>query len=298
MELYTLVELKMTKLVLTIGLPASGKSTYAREFVLSAGGNWKIVCKDDLRAMLDAGKWSPRNEKIMQALQKDMAKTLLSLGYSVIVADTNLSPKVQEAWKQLAKEKGANFERKSFLDVPVEECIKRDLKRSASVGKDVIMDMYNKFIKPTLPQKKQYIADENLPKALILDLDGTIAIKTGGRGWYDWHRVGEDEVDMNVAFMVDSYKLRGYKVIAVSGRDGVCKAETEEWLERYQIGNDELFMREPNDMRKDTIIKEEIFWRDIAPKYNVKFCIDDRDCVVEMFRSIGLKVYQVASGNF
>ncbi len=46
-------------------------------------------------------------------------------------------------------------------------------------------------------------------------------------------------------------------------------------------------------MRKDTIVKEEIFWRDIADNYNVQFVIDDRPSVARMWRELGLKVFQV-----
>jgi len=51
------------KVLILKGLPASGKSTYAKELV--AKGNWKRINKDDLRAMLDCSKWSKANEKFV-----------------------------------------------------------------------------------------------------------------------------------------------------------------------------------------------------------------------------------------
>ena len=49
------------KLIMTKGLPASGKSTWAKQYLDDNPGT-KRVNKDDLRAMLDNGKWSKRNE--------------------------------------------------------------------------------------------------------------------------------------------------------------------------------------------------------------------------------------------
>ena len=41
-------------------------------------------------------------------------------------------------------------------------------------------------------------------------------------------------------------------------------------------------------MRKDTTVKEEIFWDSIADKYNVVAVIDDRPSVVRMWYDIGI----------
>jgi len=57
-------------------------------------------------------------------------------------------------------------------------------------------------------------------------------------------------------------------------------------------------MRETGSTEKDAIIKERIFRKEIEPKYDVKFILDDRDQVVKMWRSIGLKCLQVAEGAF
>jgi hypothetical protein len=54
-------------------------------------------------------------------------------------------------------------------------------------------------------------------------------------------------------------------------------------------------MRQAGDMRKDSIIKSEIFWENVAPNYDVKMVIDDRPQVTRMWRSIGLNVLQVGN---
>ena len=57
-------------------------------------------------------------------------------------------------------------------------------------------------------------------------------------------------------------------------------------------------MRKTGDFRKDSIVKKELFDENVRGKYNIEFVLDDRNQVVEMWRSIGLVCLQVADGNF
>jgi uncharacterized HAD superfamily protein len=139
--------------------------------------------------------------------------------------------------------------------------------------------------------------DQSLPLSIIVDLDGTLC-HMHNRSPFEWHKVGEDYVDEIVAQIVKDYYSLGYEILLVSGRDGVCRAQTRSWLESNNIPFHALFMREENDNRKDSVIKEEIFFREIFGKWNVKFVLDDRDQIVRTWRNIGLKCLQVAEGNF
>lgn len=276
------------KLIMLKGLPASGKSTYARKL---ADGGYTRVNKDDLRAMLHNSKWSKENEKQVLYIRDEIISHALSHDKSVVVDDTNLAPKHAERLKELAKAYGATFETK-FFDETVETCIKRDLDREHSVGEKVIRSMYDQFL---APEPLEYKPDPKLPKAIIVDIDGTLAHK-GDRSPYDWGRVGEDTVDDVVRYVVQTY-TRG-NVILVSGRDEVCRPETEKWLKDNSIPYDALYMRPKDDSRKDTIIKHEIFKNHIEDDVAVDFVLDDRNQVIEMWRSLGLKVLQVADGDF
>lgn len=57
-------------------------------------------------------------------------------------------------------------------------------------------------------------------------------------------------------------------------------------------------MRPEGDIRKDSIVKREIFENYIRDYYNIQFVLDDRNQVVEMWRSLGLKCLQVQEGDF
>lgn len=274
------------KLIMTKGLPASGKSTWARKM-----SNYKRINKDDLRAMLDDGKWTKDNEKFVIKARNNLIENALQEGLSVIVDDTNLAPKHEEALKQIAKEYGATFEIKDFTDVPIEECIKRDLKRPISVGEKVIKQMYNQFLK----KQETYIPLKGKPTAILCDIDGTLA-HMKDRNPFDWHRVGEDEIDEEILEILLRFSSN-IKIIFLSGRDSVCRKETEEWLEKTGVSYEKLLMRPLRDSRKDCIVKKELF-EQIKDDYNIMFVLDDRDQVVEMWRSLGLKCFQVAEGNF
>lgn len=130
------------KLIMIMGLPASGKSTWSKRIVLESKGQLKRVNKDDLRDMLDGGVWSIENEKHIIKIRDNLIIHYLSHGFSVVVDDTNLAPKHEITLQAIAKTFNAEFEVKSFMHVPLLECIKRDLARPNSVGERVIRSMF------------------------------------------------------------------------------------------------------------------------------------------------------------
>ena len=285
----------MKKLIMTKGLPGSGKSTWALKVLADNPGAYKRVNKDSLRDLIDGGKWSRDNEKFILTVRDLIIHAALTAGKHVIVDDTNLAPKHESALRALAnKSYGAAFEIQDFTDVPIETCIERDLKRPASVGEAVIRNMYNQFLAPTPPV---IIPDPALPWCVIVDIDGTVALMNG-RGPFDWHSVDTDLPNEPVCQLVRGINE---KVIFVSGRDAVCRTLTLKWLCAQGLvlpGFDDLYMRPEGDMRDDRIVKEEIYRTRIEGKDNVRYVLDDRDKVVKFWRSIGLTCFQVAPGDF
>lgn len=275
------------------GLPASGKSSAACEWIDKNPGEYKRVNKDLLRKMLDNSHYSKDNEKFVLHLQDMIILEALKEGKHVIVDNTNLLPAHIERIKQLVKGLAEVWVDDSFLQVPVEECIKRDLQRLDSVGKDVIMQMYNKYLKKE-PTPVKYI--EGLPDAVIFDLDGTLSL-LNGRNPYDASTCEQDLPNPQVVELYHLYKDK-YKVILCSGREDKYREQTEKWLANNNIEYAHLYMRKTNDFRKDNIIKTEIYKDYIAPNYNVKVVVDDRLQVVKAWRELGLTVFQVAEGDF
>lgn len=279
----------MVKLKMLVGLPASGKSTEAKRLVSEEG--YKRVCKDDLRAMINDGKWSKEKEEQIIESRDLLIIQYLDEGFNVVVDDTNLHPSHRETLAEIADNCDAEFEEK-FFDVPLMECIERDSKRGdKSVGAKVIMKMYNQFLKPESPE-----FSDDKQNAFIFDIDGTLSI-IGDRSPYDFSRVGEDTVNESVLNILNSLK-NDNNIIIVSGREETCMDETRKWLEDNDIYFDDIIMRKEGDKRKDSIVKEEIYHEFIEPKFNIIGVFDDRDQVVDMWRSLGLTCLQVNYGKF
>lgn len=154
---------------------------------------------------------------------------------------------------------------------------------------------------------------ENKIKAIIVDFDGTLynsnerqkrCFPPGGRkDWKRWNDEAEtDPPNSWCVQIVHAMRAAGTFPVFVSGRENAFREASVRWLKRnlnLVEGRDyELFMRTTNDSRKDSIIKSEIYHGHIEPKYDIQFCVDDRQQVVDMWRSLGLTCLQCAPGNF
>lgn len=299
----------MKQVIILQGLPASGKSTWAKEQVEKHPNRYKRINKDELRTMLDAGKYSTGNEDFVLAARDVLITLALGEGKHVIVDDTNLHPKHEARIRSLvsshnkATGDSVSVSVKNF-PISLEDAIRRDLQRPNSVGERVIRKMYDEFLKP---KSVPLVQDKSLPHAIIVDIDGTVALK-GERSPFDWGNVHKDTPNEPVVRMVESLaSTTETEWLFVSGRDEVCRDETIAWLQQYLphaagvVGTTpkcKLWMRPKQDMRKDVVVKREIYDQHIAGKYYVTFVLDDRNQVVEMWRELGLTCLQVADGDF
>ena len=138
-------------------------------------------------------------------------------------------------------------------------------------------------------------------RAIICDVDGTVALMHGNRGPFDWDKVSTDKPNQWVIDLIVSYyNGTSCQIIFLSGRCDVCYNDTWDWLEKYVDIPFKLYMRpKAQEFEKDAKIKFEIYINKIKPNYDIQFVIDDRKQVVDMWRNVaGLKVAQVAEGNF
>lgn len=134
------------------------------------------------------------------------------------------------------------------------------------------------------------------PAAYIFDIDGTLAIR-GDRSPYDYSKVNLDTLNEEVV-RVCRHLSDIYPIIIVTGREDDCYKETIDWLHQHRLKYQVLHMRKAGDKRKDSIVKAEIYIRAIEPHYHILGVFDDRQQVVDMWRSLGLTCFQVDYGNF
>lgn len=288
-----------------VGIPASGKSTWKEQF-LSKNPKWIAVSRDSFRYMLTNSGWcEPKIESMITELMDISILHALANKMNVIVDNTNVKASSINAIIKLVNHL-AKVEFQVF-DISLKKAIERDNLRDRRVGVEVIERMYEEYKNlcqtfdfSNRPLTKKFYTPpkpiRHLPCAIIVDIDGTIAhIKD--RSPYDLSRVLNDDPDVIIVKLVRQLS-KDYKIIIVSGREDICEDDTRMWLNVHDIPFSELYMRKATDLRKDSVIKREIYEQLIQPKFDVKFVLDDRLQVVNMWRRLGLKCLQVADGYF
>lgn len=287
------------KLIMCRGLPWSGKSTWAKEYVKSTAKSVRIN-NDDLRASFYGRKFSKEDEGMITQLRNSIIRDYVVCWYTVVVDNTNLNPIHESSLRDLVVDiKWIIFEIKEFA-VDVQTCIERDKLRGAdSVWEKVIRDMAKRWnYYPEPPREFDKVVQSFWEPCIIVDIDWTIA-KMGDRNPYDYTKVHLDTPHNDIILLIDMIKSIGkYKVVLCSGRKDDCREETIKWLSDVGFHYDELLMRKSDDNRKDSIVKYEILVNDIIPKYFVEYVFDDRNQVVKMWREAGLRCLQVAPWDF
>ncbi len=144
-------------------------------------------------------------------------------------------------------------------------------------------------------------------QAIIVDIDGTLANVEHRLHLWPKHKkqflsneeIAKDGVNEWCSEILCAFRNPGIHTIFCSGRKESARETTVDWFIRNKLQYPhKLLMRADGDYRADTIVKREIYERDIEPFYEIMFVIDDRASVVEMWRELGLTCLQCAKGDF
>lgn len=311
---------KETSVIVMRGLPGSGKSTIANEW-MNADEDRAIVSRDLFRESMygKQGVLNKNQENAITDMVNHAVSTNIRNGNSVIVDQTSLRRADAREMGFLAMAEDADFATVN-VDISVDDAIARNNDRAVAGGRnvpeEVIRGMHTKF-GPLSKQKAIELADivKNDAAAfepykctsgittptILFDMDGTLAkMKTeeGARSPYDWDRVDEDDPNEAVINQLRINQAAGNAIVIMSGRDEASREKTEKWLREHDISYDDLLMRPAKDQRKDSHVKREMLSH-VEKNYGpVEGIFDDRDQVVDMYRSVGLNVFQVDYGNF
>lgn len=307
-----LVEMsKKNKIIALQGVPSSGKSTYAREFV-KGKKDWVIVNRDSIRDGR-GDYWIPEQEQYISKIEEFQIEEALRNGLNVIIDATNLNPKTIKKWEDLAQKHNVALEFKEFK-ISYKEAIERDSKRERSVGKKVIRDFFMKYYPEEIAgfkdEREIYYVEDERPTAIICDLDGTVALRTD-RSPFDYSKIPTDIFDPRMKRLLKTYIDMGIMILFVTGREDIdnCKELTTKWLEdnfceqytQKMSGKSpkwELIMRKNGDHRSDDVTKKELYNNSIKDYWNILCVFEDRDRVVKMWREEGLLCNQVYYGDF
>lgn len=288
------------KIIILKGLPGSGKSTWAKEYI-QKNPEFVRVNKDSIREMI-AG-YPLKTEGLVLRLRNRFIQEALNSGKSVIVDDTNFHPKHEEYFRALVDASKGEVELEvKFFDTPLKDCIANDLKRARSVGEAVIRKMHNQYLVKREPKKNWRLG---LRKAVIVDIDGTVALSLH-RNPFDTSRYHTDVPNRPIVAMVREFARQGFAILFTSGRDATFLDVTTKWLFDNVLNDLSLpggmrvsvLMRLAGDRREDSIVKQELYENYIKGRFNVFAVLDDRNRVVDMWRRNGLTCLQVADGDF
>lgn len=308
----------MAKIIVTRGLPGVGKSSFAKHYQ-AMNAPTAIVERDAIRIEFSGKGYTGdiEFEKKVTEIQHKRVKRCLADGIDVIVSDTHLPDRSVKVWMQIAHEMGAEVDVMDFRAIPLTDVLEANAKRHGTdkyVPVSVIMEKHERFIAgrdlktpvqftPKTAKESNFVSrkyDQGTKgQAYIFDIDGTLALNTSGREWHDGSKAHLDSVNEDVAAALYSHYNSGDVIIIVTARGEEHVDVTRKWLEDKDIKFDHFYCRKAGDRRDDFLIKHELFWDNIAPfGYKIAGVYDDRQCVVDMWRSMGLTCFQVAPGDF
>lgn len=138
----------MSKIILCRGIQGSGKTTWAKQWVLEDPEHRVRFNNDDIRNML--GKyWVTSREHLVSDIKKDFMVSAMEFGYDIVVDNMNFNPKEIEYYENLVDSTLGymncySLEYKDFF-IPLEVCIERDSKRENPIGEEVIRKTYERY---------------------------------------------------------------------------------------------------------------------------------------------------------
>ena len=131
------------KIVVLVGLPGSGKSTYLEQIGavgLSSDAVRKLLADDETDQTI--------HERVFQTV-RHLLRQRLEIGRAVTYIDaTNLKPEERKPYVEIGKSFGCEVEA-VFFDVPLEVCRERNAHRARVVPEEALTAMAAKLIPPS-----------------------------------------------------------------------------------------------------------------------------------------------------
>ncbi len=135
----------MTKLILMIGLPGSGKSFFAHKLI-NHHPNYQLISTDAIRAQLFGdeaiqGPWL----KVWTQIQQQFQQAVIQASDAIYDA-TNAQRSQRRQVVILAREMGFNPILGLWVDTPLELCLVRNQNRFRQVPEPVILRMHRQML--------------------------------------------------------------------------------------------------------------------------------------------------------
>lgn len=297
----------MKELILMVGPPGSGKSTFAKNNYPNA-----IYINQDEQGREHLGQF-------LLAVDEGAEQIIVDrMGLNKAQRDRYLDP---------AKEEGYTT-KIIVLHVPRQVCLDRcnarkdhlTIKDSATASR-AVNGFFAKYERVEDNEADSVVRlgwDGVFPngkeRAIIVDIDGTLANidhrlvfmkekdtdseKSQKKDWKNFFaNIPGDTVNEWCKEIMSAF-FDTNQVILCSGRPDDYQKVTEDWLEDNQVEYDKLFMRARGDFRRDDVIKQIILDFELKTRYDILFTVDDRKNVTDMWRKNGLTCLQCQEGLY
>lgn len=147
-------------------------------------------------------------------------------------------------------------------------------------------------------------------RTFVFDIDGTLAniehrrhlVEAKPKDWKAFNdAMVHDKPNPDICYLYSTLANVRHQqnVVLCTGRSEEYREITEQWLQYHWITDyKKIYMRKTNDRRGDDIIKVELL-QEIRKDFGEPYIwFDDRDRVVNAIRAQGVRVLQVAPGDF
>ena len=136
---------KKNALIILVGPPASGKSTWGKDF--AEKNNVVYVSTDNIRAEVGSGEGDQSVSGLAFGIAKKRITQALANGKNAMIDATSVNRKSRKDWINIGKDAGAYIIAIAF-EVSRDELYRRDAKRDRHVGKEIIDRFVDKYSRP------------------------------------------------------------------------------------------------------------------------------------------------------
>lgn len=138
------------EIIITVGLPASGKSSFAQD-IIKQHSNYVEINRESIRKELfNIEGWSeynctPENEQLVSTKEFDDIRSYINSGKSVIVTDSNIRLKYIKGLIHMAKCLNVDA-RIKLMDTPLLDIIQRNSERLISHNINDVKSKYDTYL--------------------------------------------------------------------------------------------------------------------------------------------------------